>query len=176
MPATQYPEIPWPVTEYSESLPTGHALGMRYVDRRGRIFALWQIGSALTNDTTATGEVMTLMASHVVTNDVSTGLDATSPIFAGVALGSFPESTSGGTTRYGLFLTKGRCTLTVPSGTVDVSDLLTVDPAADGGAIELDETATNLAGAVTTSGFVGVALASESGNAVDAFVSSAFFG
>lgn len=180
------PEIPFPVTsvvttgtasgvDYPNGLPWN--LGDRFVDNRGRIFALWKIDPALTNNATASGEVMVLKANHTVTNDVSDGLDATSPIFAGVALGALDESSTTTTVRHGLFLVKGRCTVTITDGNVAASDILIVNTSVDGGCIEIDETATNLAANKTSSSFVGVALADDDGNNdCDVYVSSFLFG
>ena len=172
-----FPMIPFPVDQVITALPAGHVLGNRYVDSRGRIFCLWQIDPILIRDTFATGEVAVLKAAHTVTNDVSDALfDATSPIFAGVALGSLAESTGTTTLRYGLFLVKGRATLTLSGGSVVAGDLLALDTAVDGGVIEFDETSTALTGNRTTAEFVGVALADEAAQATDAYVCSNLFG
>lgn len=173
-----FPAIPFPVDQVTTDI-TGHTLGNRYVDARGRIFVLWQIDPALTRDTFATGEVAVLKANHVVTNDVSDGVDATYPVFAGVALGSLAESTGTTTVRYGLFLVKGRATLTITDGNVVLAtaNLLAVDTGVDGGCLAIDETSTGLTAARTTSGIVGVALADDdANNDVNAFVSSVLFG
>jgi hypothetical protein len=170
-----FPGIPFKVDQVATSI-TGYNLGDRFVDERGRIFILWQIDPALINNTAATGEVGVLKAGHVWTNDVSDSLiDATSPIFAGMALGSLAESTSGGTTRYGLFLVKGRATATISSGSVAAGDQLCLDTSVDGAVIEIDETSTALTGNRTVAEYVGVALADESAAATDMYVASQIF-
>jgi hypothetical protein len=175
--ADGFPGIPWKVDQVATDI-TGYTLGDRFVDERGRIFILWQIDPALINNATASGEVGVLKASHVWTNDVSDSLiDSTSPIFAGVALGAHAESTSGGTTRYALFLVKGRCTLTTTDGNVAAGDQLCLNTSVDGGVIEIDETSTALTGNRMIAEYVGVALADDDGNNdVNAYVASQIFG
>jgi hypothetical protein len=177
-----FPNIPFSIDKTMDltagaSLPAGCVLGRRYIEpETGRIFILWKIDPALTRDTFATGETASLKASHTVTNDVSDALDATSPHFAGVALGSLAESTSGTTDRYGLFLVNGRCTVTITDGSADAGDMLMLNTSVDGGCIEFDETSTALAGNIATSKFVGVAFAADSGNSCDVYVKSVLFG
>jgi hypothetical protein len=175
--ADGFPGIPWKVDQVATSI-TGYTLGDRFVDERGRIFILWQIDPALINNTAASGEVGVLKASHVWTNDVSDGIpDGTSPIFAGMALGALAESTSGGTTRYGLFLVNGRATATITDGNVAAGDLVRLNASSDGAIIEYDETATNLAANIVGPQHVGFALADDvSTTSCDIYVSSFLFG
>ena len=172
------PEIPFPVDQVVTALDPSWALGDRFCDKKGRIFVLWQIDSALINNTSASGEVGTLKASHVWTNDVSEGLfSGTYPVFAGMALGALPESTSTTTIRYGLFLVKGRATATITDGNVAAGDTVIVNQASAGAIIEYDETATNLAAAKHSASLVGVAMADDvSTTSCDIYVASQIFG
>lgn len=181
-----FPQIPFPVTEVRTTgtasgvdFPNGFPwnYGDRFCDERGRIFAFWKIDPALTNNTFASGECAALKASHTVTNDVSDASNATYPTFAGVALGSLPESTSTTTVRAGLFLVNGRATVTITDGNAVLASafMLQLNTSVDGGCIPVDETATNLADGSKVM-FVGHALADDSGNSCDVFVKSAVFG
>lgn len=171
------PEIPFPVDQVVTALDPSWNLGDRFVDSRGRIFCLWKIDPALTRDTFATGEVAVLKANHTVTNDVSDAANATYPTFAGIALGSLAESTSTTTVRYGLFLVKGRATVTLTDGNAVLASafMLQVNTSVDGGCIPVDETATNLADGSKVM-FVGHALADDSSTSCDVYVASAIFG
>lgn len=156
---------------------TGLALGDLFIDKQGREFALWQIDTALINDTFANGELAYLKASHVVTNDVSDAIDgADDPVCAGVACGSLAESTSGGTTRYGLFLVRGRHTAVKTNGDDDIAagDMLTIDTANDGGCNSIDPDGETIDPARVGRGRVGVALADDvdAANTVDTMVSA----
>lgn len=174
---SNFPQIPFPVDQVVTALDKGWTLGDRFVDNRGRIFCLWQIDPALTNNTFATGEVAVLKASHVVTNDVSDASNATYPTFAGLALGSLAESTGSTTIRYGLFLVNGRATVTITDGNAVLASafMLQVNTSADGGCLPVDETATNLAAGSEVM-FVGHALADDSGTSCDVWVKSKVFG
>ena len=172
------PEIPFPVDQVVTALDPSWNLGDRFVDSRGRIFCLWQIDPALTRNTFATGECAALKASGVVTNDVSDASNATYPTFAGMALGSLPESTSTTTTRYGLFLVKGRATATLTDGNVVLASafLLGLNTSVDGGCIPIDETSAALAFGLLEAMTVGHALADDVSTACDVYVSSKVFG
>lgn len=172
------PEIPFPVDQVVTALDPSWALGDRFVDSRGRIFCLWQIDPALTRNTFATGEVAVLKAAHVVTNDVSDASNATYPTFAGMALGSLPESTSTTTTRYGLFLVKGRATATLTDGNAVLASafLLGVNTSVDGGCVPIDETSAALAIGSVNPMLVGHALADDSSTSCDVYVASQIFG
>jgi hypothetical protein len=147
------------------------------VDSRGRIFCLWKIDSDLTNNATASGEVGYLGAAGMWTQKIANGLDGTSPIFAGMALGVLPESTSTTTIRYGLFLVKGRATATITDGNVAAGDPLIVNASSAGAVIEYDETATNLAASKSGQSHVGIAMADDvSTTSCDIFVGSQIFG
>lgn len=168
-----YPNgLPWP-------------LGSRFCDKKGRIFILWQVSTTLgaaavpgplTSSVLSTGETVVMKASNVATNDVSDGIDSTSPIFGGVNLGTVPASTSTTTVYNQLFLVKGRCTVTATDGNVDAGDILAVSTSVDGACIEIDETSTGLAACRASSSFVGYALATDATYSCDVFVSSVLFG
>lgn len=180
--ADGFPGIPFRTDKVLEvasggSLDPALALGNRYVDEKGRIFIFLQIDPALTNNTFAAGECAALKASHTATNDVSDASNATYPTFAGVAMGSLAESTSGGTTRYGLFLVNGRTTVTATDGNAVLASafMLELNTSVDGGCIPIDETATNLAAGRDVM-FVGHALADDVSTSCDVYVKSKIFG
>jgi hypothetical protein len=155
---------------------TGLTLGDIFTDKRGRQFMLFQVDTALINDTLANGEVCFLKASHVVTNDVSDGIDgADSPIVAGVACGSIPES-SASVTRYVLLLVKGRHTAVKTNGDDDIAagDMLSADLTVDGSCDSINDDTETLDPGYLGRSRVGVALADDvnAANTVDAMVSA----
>lgn len=181
-----FPQIPFPVdqvvttgTDSGVSHPNGFPwnYGARFCDNEGRIFIFLKLDPALINNTAATGECGALKASHTWTNDVSDASNATYPTFAGVALGSLPESTSTTTVRAGLFLVNGRATVTITDGNAVLASafLLQLNTSVDGGCIPVDETATNLAEGARVMQ-VGHALADDVGNSCDVWVKSEIFG
>jgi len=176
-----FPSVPWDPTKVSESLPTGHTLGNVYVDgETGKLYALWQIDPALVGDQFTNGQIAYLKASLVVTNDISDAIDgADDPIVAGVAMGTLAESTSGGTTRYGLFLIHGRHTALKTNGDDDIAagDILVIDTANDGGCNSLDPDAETTDPGRWGRGGVGIALAADvdAADTVDAMISAGLF-
>lgn len=181
-----FPQIPFPVNQVwktgtdsgvdTATLPW--ELGSRFVDEKGRIFVLLKIDPALINNTAATGECGALKAAHTWTNDVSDASNATYPTFAGVALGSLPESTSTTTVRHGLFLVNGRATVTITDGNVVLASafLLGLNTSVDGGCLPIDETSAALAFGLLEGMTVGHALADDVGNSCDVWVKSKVFG
>lgn len=170
-----FPHIPFPIDTAYEvasgaSLPAGLVLGNVYVDKSGKLYAFYQIDPALTNNTFANNEVAVLKASWVVTNDVSDGADATYPIAAGVARGSLAESTSGGTTRYGLFQVWGRGNVKNDGTDITIGERLNASASADGAAVRVTMASTSADGALTVTK-VGVAAETQTGTTVDAFIS-----
>lgn len=129
------------------SVPSPIALGTTVVDRTSSPFKeyMWvQVAQSLTNSTTAANEVLTLKSATTfeVTNDVSTGLDATYPFFAGRANAAVPQSTST-ITYYCWVQIAGFGTLKTDGGDdIALGELVSADETVDGGVDRITDNTT----------------------------------
>jgi len=133
------PATGWVSPDSNGKLGPGLTAHDRFQDGIGRVFKLLQLDSALVNNATAAGEVLVYKTTgQLVTNDVSTGLDATNPLAAGVVLGAIAEASSVTTTstgaRFILVLVDGWEESVVTTGTVAIGDTLAAAPGTDGAA------------------------------------------
>lgn len=130
----------WYVSPDSEGrLGPGFTAHDLFQDGIGRVFKLVQLDSALASNTTAAGQTLVYKTTgQLVTNDVSTGLDTTNPLAAGVVLGAIGEagsSTATATTaRFILVLVEGWLESCVTTGTVNIGDTVSASPSTDGAA------------------------------------------
>lgn len=147
-------------------------------DQEGRKFKLLQLSSTLANDTTAAGEVLVYETTQIVTNDVSTGLNTTNPIAAGVVLAAIAESTSAVATnsgaKYILVMVEGRFSTVKTDGGDDIvaGDILVADETVDGAVDRLLAAATETDLNIFGKSYVGWALAADvdADNTVDTYV------
>lgn len=137
---------------------------------------MWvKVGQALTNDALAANEVLSLKSAteFEVTNDVSTSLEATYPIFAGRANSAAPESTASNTT-YAWVQIAGFGTLKTDGGDdIAIGELVTVDETVDGAC---DRVADNTA--ITDRllrGLAGRAVAADGASTVSALIFRPFW-
>lgn len=129
--------------DYEASTDThrsGHTVGdVRRDQATGKTYLYVQAGTVLINDAMAANEVLSIKsftgsygAGFVVTNDVSAGLDASYPWFAGRANSACPESTA--TVDYFCWVQiSGLGTLKTDAGDdIAINELVTVDETVDG--------------------------------------------
>lgn len=145
---------------YSSSL-AGHVVGDKMKDvATGITYQLVQAGQSLTNSAVAVNEVVVQKSGtvHEVTNDVSTGLDATYPIPKGRANSACPQSTASVT--YYFWVQKDGIGTVVTNGDDDIAagNMLIPSAVVDGACDSLAGSATNTADGVLA-GMFGRALA-----------------
>lgn len=135
--------------DYPDGFPW--ALGTVFADADGKLYAFWEIATALTNDTFANNEVCYPTTTiGVVTNTVANAVESsTYPICAGVARGSLAESTSTTTVRAGLFQIFGRGTVVNSATDATIGERMICDTGANGGAIKSAGSATSADGIIT---------------------------
>ena len=122
----------------------GLALGDFFFDNKGRKFRLYELATTLAGDEISDGDVLVLKAALIVTNDVSTGLDATNPITAGVAWcrGGDVAKSAAATPKYIPVLVDGiHDDVYIGANTVAEGDNISADPAIDRAAIAFDPSA-----------------------------------
>lgn len=148
-----------------QQYPLGHVLEDLSVTPTKRYMYV-QAGQSLTNSAFAANEACSLKSASTfeVTNDVSTGLDATNPFAMGRANSACPQSTS--TVTYYFWVQIGGIATLKTDGGDDIAkgDAVTVDETVDG-AVDRLTTAGNVTSANSKS-ILGWALADDAANTV----------